>query len=225
MYQAFNTRPEGKPRVYQAFNARPEGATSSQPRASERSERHPGLGRRVSDTPPEGAKAATGGIFRHNFPPPSPHPRRHRRISSSVIAFAPSGGVSLSPLPNPGCRVASLAYPGLGARCPFGARVERMTHAWTSFGARVERMTHAWTSFGARVQRMTHAQTPFGAPPPRNPPSGNPTPPSGNPTPPFGKPPPPSGKPRPVLPPPRPAARKETSKLIHPYTTKKTLFA
>ena len=212
--------------MYQAFNARPEGAKSSQPRASERSERHPGLGRRVSDTPPEGAKAATGGIFRHNFPPPSPHfppPSPHfpppspafnaavpristaiPRISTPVIAFAPFGGVSLSPLPNPGCRFASLACPGLGAYYPFGVLVERLTHAWTSFGA----------------------------PPPRNPPSGNPTPPSGNPLPPFGnplppfgKPLPPSGKPAPSRPRPRPAARRGTSKLIHPYTAKKTLFA
>ena len=134
--------------MYQAFNARPEGAKSSQPRASERSERHPGLGRRVSDTPPEGAKAATGGIFRHNFPPPSPHfppPSPHfpppspafnaavpristaiPRISTPVIAFAPFGGVSLSPLPNPGCRFASLACPGLGACNPFGVFVERL---------------------------------------------------------------------------------------------------
>ena len=60
-----NTRPEGGLRVCQAFNARPEGATSSQPRASERSEQHPGLGWRVSDTPPEGAKAATE-MFKSN---------------------------------------------------------------------------------------------------------------------------------------------------------------
>ena len=35
---------------------------SSQPRASERSERHPGLGRAANDTPPEGAKAMTEGF-------------------------------------------------------------------------------------------------------------------------------------------------------------------
>ncbi len=63
---AFNARPEGCPRVWQAFNARPEGATSSQPRASERSERHPGLGRRISDTPPKGAKATTERIHYAN---------------------------------------------------------------------------------------------------------------------------------------------------------------
>ena len=50
------------PQGQQAFNARPEGAMSSQPRASERSERHPGLGRAANDTPPEGAKAMTEGF-------------------------------------------------------------------------------------------------------------------------------------------------------------------
>ena len=120
--------------MYQAFNARPEGATSSQPRASERSERHPGLGRRVSDTPPEGAKAATGGICRHNFPPPSPaspspSPAFNAaipRISSSVIAFAPSVGVSETHLPNPGCRsLRSLAL-GWELVAPSG----RALNAW-----------------------------------------------------------------------------------------------
>ena len=58
-YEAFNARPGVNLRRCQAFNARPGGATSSQPRASDRRERHPGLGRGVSDTPPEGAKAMT----------------------------------------------------------------------------------------------------------------------------------------------------------------------
>ena len=61
-YQAFNARPEGDVECIQAFKARPEGATSSQPRASERSERHPGFGQDANDTPPEGAKAATGAF-------------------------------------------------------------------------------------------------------------------------------------------------------------------
>ena len=43
-------------------------------------------------------------------------------FGGSVAAFAPFGGVSLLPWPNPGCRFASLACPGLGAHCPFGAR-------------------------------------------------------------------------------------------------------
>ena len=65
---AFNARPEGCANAqrrffagYHAFNARPEGATRPQPRASDRRERHPGLARVRSDTPPEGAKATTGG--------------------------------------------------------------------------------------------------------------------------------------------------------------------
>ena len=61
------------PRPIPAFNARPNGATSSQPRASERSERHPGLGRSADDTPPEGAKATTEAvvlpILRHHPQP------------------------------------------------------------------------------------------------------------------------------------------------------------
>ena len=48
----------------------PRRGKSSQPRASEQSERHPGLGRRVSDTPPEGAKAATGALLPWLLPPP-----------------------------------------------------------------------------------------------------------------------------------------------------------
>ena len=43
-------------------------------------------------------------------------------FGDSVAAFAPSGGVSERILPNPGCRFASLACPGLGAHCPSGAR-------------------------------------------------------------------------------------------------------
>ena len=46
---------------------------SLQPRASERSERHPGLGRMRSDTPPEGAKAAAGAILSVNLDAASPH--------------------------------------------------------------------------------------------------------------------------------------------------------
>ena len=51
-----NMCPEGILRVCQAFNARPEGATSSQPRASERSERHPGLDRWFPIRPRRGQK-------------------------------------------------------------------------------------------------------------------------------------------------------------------------
>ena len=152
-----NMCPEGILRVCQAFNARPEGATSSQPRASERSEQHPGLGWRVSDTPPEGAKAATetfksnerdvqlhrvgvqiertrysnrtngafiyaGWAFKSNER--DVHLRRVgvqiERQFASVIAFAPSGGVSETHLPNPGCRsLRSLAL-GWGLATPSG---------------------------------------------------------------------------------------------------------
>ena len=116
---AFNVRPEGCAKNQRgffagrhAFNARPEGATSSQPRASERSERHPGLGRRVSDTPPKGAKA-TIEAFNHADNPP-------------VTAFAPSGGVSERILPNPGCRsLRSLAL-GWELATPSGFCVERL---------------------------------------------------------------------------------------------------
>ena len=45
-----------------AFNAGPGGATSSRPRASERSGRHPGFGAKGYDTPPEGAKAVAEAI-------------------------------------------------------------------------------------------------------------------------------------------------------------------
>ncbi len=159
-----NMCPEGNLRVCQAFNARPRGATSPQPRASERSERHPGLGWRVSDTPPEGAKAATE-TFKSNerdvhlrrfgvqiertgrsFTPVWRSNRTNgafiyaglafksnerdvhlcrvgvqiERQFASVIAFAPSGGVSETHLPNPGCRsLRSLAL-GWGLATPSG---------------------------------------------------------------------------------------------------------
>ena len=38
----------------------------------------------------------------------------------------PLRGASVALLGNPGCRFASLACPGLGAHCPFGALVERV---------------------------------------------------------------------------------------------------
>ena len=41
----------------------------------------------------------------------------------------PLRGASVSLLGNPGCRFASLACPGLGAHCPFGALVGRVI--WT----------------------------------------------------------------------------------------------
>ena len=173
--------------MWQAFNVRPEGATSSQPRASERSERHPGLGRKVSDTPPKGAKAtterinyATSGHYprqsRAPIPPiagTTPATRRKHRHSRRqpptnippVTAFAPSGGASFAPPPNPGCRIASLACPGLGTYCPFGARVERMTHAYNpiahkSFNARPEGLPRVCHAFNARPEgnsRVCHA--------------------------------------------------------------------
>ena len=68
--QAFNARREGSDARRQAFNARPEGAMSPQPRASERSERHPGLNRSANDAPPEGAKAMTETYLSLLLPPP-----------------------------------------------------------------------------------------------------------------------------------------------------------
>ena len=65
----------------QAFNENPEGVASSQPRASERSERHPGLGAKGYDSPPEGAKARTEAF-------------KFADSILSVAAFAPSGGES-----------------------------------------------------------------------------------------------------------------------------------
>ena len=135
----------------QAFNARPEGAMSSQPRASERSERHPGLGRAANDTPPEGAKAVTGRISlgRLNVPA-GVFTSASAGLNASVVAFAPSGGVSERILRNPGCRFAALACPGLGACCPSGARVERLEKPWLSSGARVERgLPSRWSQAGS----------------------------------------------------------------------------
>ena len=63
----------------QAFNENPEGVASSQPRASERSERHPGLDAKGYDSPPEGAKARTEAF-------------KFANSILSVAAFAPLRG-------------------------------------------------------------------------------------------------------------------------------------
>ena len=91
-------------------SARPEGATSSQPRASDRRERHPGLGQQHQRGAPGGGKS--------------------RGRSSSVVAFAPSGGVSETLRPNPGCRsLRSLAL-GCGLATPSGFCLNPCFH-WT----------------------------------------------------------------------------------------------
>ena len=89
--QAFNARPEINLRRCQAFNARPGGATSSQPRASDRRERHPGLDPMRSDTPPEGAKAMTEAF------------KWWRTARSNAISARPNGAMarSNSPIKSP----------------------------------------------------------------------------------------------------------------------------
>ena len=69
---------------------------------------------------PEGAKAGTEWVKRGDK-------RGHMwRKNSYLPLLLPLRGVSEPILPNPGCRIATLACPGLGAHCPFGARVERL---------------------------------------------------------------------------------------------------
>ena len=106
---------------------RPEGATSFQPRASERSDATPWVRTIHPRYAPGGGKSSDR--------------------KASVIAFAPSGGASFALCANPGCRVASLACPGLGAYNPFGVFVERLKSTnraglWASppFGVFVERL-------------------------------------------------------------------------------------
>ncbi len=89
----------------QAFKENPEGVASSQPGASDRRERHPGLPRCVSDTPPKGAKAATEAFLPLLLPPPG----------AIFLRFG-----------QPGVSLAALACPGLGACNPFGVFLERL---------------------------------------------------------------------------------------------------
>ena len=126
--------PKGNTCDGHAFNVRPEGATSPQPRASERSEATPWVWT-------ENRRYAPGGGKSHDRSP-------------SVAAFAPSGGVSRMYRPNPGCRIASLACPGLGAHCPFGACVERLSSCINSFGACIERLSPFDAILAACVQRL-----------------------------------------------------------------------
>ena len=69
-FRAFNDSPKCVRIGQQAFKENPEGVASSQPGASDRRERHPGLPRCVSDTPPKGAKAATEAFLPLLLPPP-----------------------------------------------------------------------------------------------------------------------------------------------------------
>ena len=74
-----------------------------------------------SDTPPEGAKAVTGGISLGGLNVPvGDFTSASAGLNAPVTAFAPSGGVSSPPRPNPGCRsLRSLAL-GCGLTTPSG---------------------------------------------------------------------------------------------------------
>ena len=139
----------------------PKGLQAPSPGQASEATRHPGLGRRGSDTPPEGAKATTERI---HYATSGHKPRQSRQQPPtnipSVAAFAPSGGASLAARDNPGCRVASLACPGLGSRCPFGAHGEPMTTARTPPRPHGEPMTTARIPPHPHGERMTTARIP-----------------------------------------------------------------
>ena len=57
------------------------------------------------------------------------HITHHAAINALLSLLLPRWGVSAPIVRNPGCRIATLACPGLGARYPFGVPVERMVSA------------------------------------------------------------------------------------------------
>ncbi len=77
---------------------------------------------------------------------------------SPLSLLLPLWGVSETLRGNPGCRFASLACPGLGACCPFGARVERLSSqirvSWATCVQRAPR-------FVSSVGYMRSTRAPF----------------------------------------------------------------
>ena len=163
-----NPRSTHAPEDNQGFSKRstraPEGQQAPSPGQASAAKRHPGLRKMRSDTPPEGAKATTEAFKPADadvktpagtFNPPNE--------ILPVTAFAPSGGVSLAALPNPGCRsLRSLALGweliapsgrALNACCPCGGRGPGTCNP---VGARVER----WSPCGGRELETCN---PFGA--------------------------------------------------------------
>ena len=100
---------------------------------------------------PGQVSAANDTLGYANGFPMRPRRGQKQRQKHSCHGFCPLRGRIVCASTKPRVSLAALACPGLGACCPFGALVERSSHAWISFGARVERLSHAWKSFGARV--------------------------------------------------------------------------
>ena len=57
------------------------------------------------------------------------HITHHAAINALLSLLLPRWGVSAPIVRNPGCRIATLACPGLGARYPFRVPVERQACA------------------------------------------------------------------------------------------------
>ena len=72
--------------------------------------------------------------------------------------FCPFGAHYRRALSNPGCHIAALACPGLGAHCPFGALLERLNcgSVCVLFGALLERLNcgSVCVLFGALGERL-----------------------------------------------------------------------
>ena len=155
--------PQRKPNAAKpAFNARPNGAKAPSPGQASTASDTPGFAR-ARPIRPNGAKAATGGLNA------SARKRVFVAYNAScgdkrapVPAFAPLGRIGPI-VRNPGCRIASLACPGLGAHYPFGVPVERMVSASPYRSSPVARMACANPYRSSSVARMACA-VPF----PRN---------------------------------------------------------
>ena len=88
------------------------------------------------------------------------HVTHRAAINALLSLLLPRWGVSAPIVRNPGCRIASLACPGLGARYPFGVPVERMVSANPYRSSPVERMACA-VPFPRNAHETRASRVPF----------------------------------------------------------------
>ena len=167
-------RPECVSCVQQPPRLRPLLRVSCVQRAPRRGNKPPAQGKRAQRaTPwvrpvdfryaPTGQKQRQEGLMAVPENAYSLHITHHAAINALLSLLLPRWGVSAPIVRNPGCRIASLACPELGARYPFGVPVERMVSANPYRSSSVARMVSANPYRSSPVERMACA-VPF----PRN---------------------------------------------------------
>ena len=119
---------------------------------------------RVSREPvryaPTGQKQRQEGLMAVPENAYSLHITHHAAINALLSLLLPRWGVSAPIVRNPGCRIASLACPGLGARYPFGVPVERMVSANPYRSSSVARMACA-VPFPRNAHKTRASRVPF----------------------------------------------------------------